>query len=113
MIAQGDVWWASLPQPAGSGAGYRRPVVVVQGNSLNQSRLGTVVCVPLTGNLKWAAAPGNVLLGREDTGLESDSVANASKLIALDKRFLTEAVGRLSRGNLERIFAALDVVLER
>lgn len=62
MIVQGEVWWADLPPPTGSGPGFRRPVVVVQGDALNRSRLATVVCVPLTSNLKWADAPGNVLL---------------------------------------------------
>ena len=56
VVAQGEVWWADLPEPAGSGPGLRRPVLVVQGNALNRSRIRTVVCVPLTSNLKWAGA---------------------------------------------------------
>jgi mRNA-degrading endonuclease toxin of MazEF toxin-antitoxin module len=61
-LSQGEVWWANLPEPTGSGPGFRRPVVIVQGNALNRSRIATVVCVPLTSNLTWARAPGNVLL---------------------------------------------------
>ena len=95
-IAQGDVWWAELGQPTGSGPGFRRPVVVVQGNSLNRSRLATVVCVPLTSNLAWADAPGNVLLRAKATGLTKDSVANVSSIVTLDRSVLTDYVGRLS-----------------
>ncbi len=69
VVAQGDIWWADLPEPTGSGPGFRRPVVVVQGDAFNASRIATVVCVPLTSNLRWAAAPGNVLLSARLTGL--------------------------------------------
>ncbi len=91
VISQGEVWWADLPAPTGSGPGFRRPVVVVQGDGLNQSRLATVVSVPLTSNLRWAEAPGNVLLPARLTNLPKDSVANVSQVVALDKILLTEA----------------------
>lgn len=77
-VAQGEVWWANLPEPAGSGLGFRRPVIVVQGDHLNRSKIATVVCIPLTSNLTWANAPGNVLLPSKLLGLPKDSVANAS-----------------------------------
>ena len=91
-IAQGDVWWADLAEPAGSGPGFRRPVVVVQGDQLNRSRIATVICVPLTSNLAWADAPGNALLSAKVTGLPKDSVANVSQLVVVDKAQLTEHV---------------------
>ena len=69
MISQGEIWWADLPAPTGSEPGFRRPVLVVQGDALNFSRVATVVCVPLTSNLRWAEAPGNVLLRTKATGL--------------------------------------------
>jgi len=53
VISQGEIWWADLPSPTGSGPGFRRPVIVVQGDALNGSRISTTVCVPLTSNLKW------------------------------------------------------------
>jgi mRNA interferase MazF len=92
---QGDVWWAELPEPTGSGPGFRRPVLIVQGEALNRSRLATVVCVPLTSNLRWATAPGNVLLLAQHTGLPKDSVANVSQILALDRSVLTELVGQI------------------
>jgi mRNA interferase MazF len=113
VISQGEVWWADLGEPAGSAPGYRRPAVVVQCDALNQSRVGTVVCVPLTSNLKWEGAPGNVLLTARTTGLSRDSVANVSQIVAIDKRQLTESVGKLPRRELELVLAGIDVVLGR
>ncbi len=113
MIAQGDVWWADLGAPAGSGPGFRRPVVVVQGDSFNRSRIGTVVCVPLTSNLKWAEAPGNVLLPARATKLSKDSVANVSQLVTLDRAALDEHVAKLSARRVEMILSGVDVVLGR
>jgi mRNA interferase MazF len=113
VIAQGEVWWADMPKPTGSGPGFRRPVVVVQGDSLNRSRIATVVCVPLTSNLRWANAPGNVLLTPRLTGLPKDSVANVSQLVALDKTLLTQCVGKLPRAKLKLVLAGIDVVLGR
>ena len=95
VVSQGEVWWADLPDPIGSGPGFRRPVIVVQGNSLNRSKLGTTVCVPLTSNVRWAEAPGNVLLGPSDTNLQKPSVAMVSQVVAIDKELLNEHVGRL------------------
>jgi mRNA interferase MazF len=112
-IAQGDVWWADLAEPSGSGPGFRRPVVVVQGDALNRSRIATVVCVPLTSNRKWATAPGNVLLPARLTGLPRDSVANVSQLVTLDRTDLTERVGRLAPAKLELVLSGIDVVLGR
>ena len=113
MISQGEVWWADLPPPTGSGPGFRRPVVVVQGDPFNRSRIATVVCVPLTSNLKLANAPGNVLLSARATRLPKDSVANVSQVVTLDKTLLSERVGKLSRARLELLLSGIDVVLDR
>ncbi len=113
VISQGEIWWADLPAPTGSGPGFRRPVAVVQCDALNQSRISTVVCVPLTSNLKWALAPGNVSLSARLTGLAKDSVANVSQVISLHKLLLTERVGKLPRAKLELLFSGIDLVLGR
>jgi len=113
VISQGEIWWADLSEPIGSGPGYRRPVVVVQCDALNQSRVSTVVCVPLTTNLKWADAPGNVLLAAGATGLSKESVANVSLIVAIDRRQMTECVGKLPRRQLELVLAGIDTVLGR
>ena len=113
MISQGDVWWAELADPVGSAPGFRRPVVVVQGDSFNRSALRTVVAVPLTGNLQWADAPGNVRLTKRATGLARDSVANVSQIVTLDRSTLTERVGTLPSAKLELILTGIDIVLGR
>lgn len=112
-VTQGDVWWADLPEPTGSGPRFRRPVVVAQGNPLNRSRIATVVCVPLTSNVLWADAPGNALLTGKTTGLPKDSVANVSQIIALDRSLLTERVGRLGPKPLAQVLHGVDIVLGR
>ncbi|MGH2604688.1 MAG: type II toxin-antitoxin system PemK/MazF family toxin, partial [Dehalococcoidia bacterium] len=86
MISQGDVWWARLAPPTGSGPGFERPVVVLQGNAFNRSKIRTTVVVPLTRTLSLAAAPGNVLLAAGSAGLPHDSVANVSQIITIDRR---------------------------
>jgi mRNA interferase MazF len=113
VIAQGEVWWADLPEPEGSGPGYRRPVVVVQCDAFNRSRIDTVVCVPLTSTMRLADAPGNVTLSGKLAGLSKDSVANVSQLVTLDKTSLTERVGVLPRAKLDLVLFGIDVVLGR
>ena len=113
VVTQGDVCWASLPAPTGSGPGFRRPVVVVQGDAFNASRLATAVVVPLTSNLRWAAAPGNVSLPTRQTGLPKTSVANVSQIVTIDRSILSEVVGRLHERHLALILAGIDLVLGR
>ena len=113
MIAQGEVWWADLAEPSGSEPGFCRPVVVVQGDAFNRSRIATVVCVALTSNLRWAEAPGNALLSAGITGLPKDSVANVSQLVTLDREALTERVGTLPAKKLELVLLGIDIVLGR
>jgi mRNA interferase MazF len=112
-IAQGDVWWADLGEPMGSEPGYRRPILIVQGNAFNRSQIATVVCVPLTSNLKWTDAPGNVLLTSKESGLPKDSVANVSQVVALDRSVLTKHIGRLSQRKVSLVLSGIDIVLGR
>jgi len=113
MVSQGEVWWAELGEPRGSKPGFRRPIVVIQGDGLNRSRIATVVCVALTSSVKWAQAPGNVLLPERMTGLAKDSVANVSQIVTLEKTDLTERAGKLSQAKLELVLSGVDVVLGR
>jgi mRNA interferase MazF len=113
IVSQSEIWWADLPEPIGSAPGFRRPVVVIQADALNRSRISTVVCVPLTANLRWASAPGNVLLTARITGLPKDSVANVSQVVAIDRTLLTEKMGRLPPAKLKLILSGIDIVLGR
>ncbi len=112
-MEQGEIWWASLPEPVGSEPGYRRPVVIVQGDAFNRSRIRTIVCVAVTSNLALADAPGNVLLTKDVAGLPRDSVANVSQVITLDRNFLIERAGRLPVDLLEEILDGIELVLGR
>ena len=113
VVSRGDVVWATLADPTGSGPGLRRPVVVVQGGAFNASRLGTVVVVPLTSNLRWAAAPGNVVLAAQRTGLPKDSVANVSQVLAVDRSILGDRTAHLGEDDIALIHSGIDVVLGR
>jgi mRNA interferase MazF len=112
VICRGDIWWASLPEPLGSEPGGRRPVVIVQADTFNESFIQTTLAVILTSNLRLANAPGNVLLRSHQTGLPKDSVANVSQVATVDRRFLTERVGRLQASLLEHIEDGLRLALD-
>lgn len=111
-MEQGEIWSAELPDPSGSEPGFKRPVVIVQGDRLNRSRLATVLVVPCTSNLKWGNVHGNVLLPRR-AGLAKPSVANVSQLSAFDRAFLGRRLARVTAGELSAILAGIDFVLGR
>jgi mRNA interferase MazF len=112
VIERGEVWWAELDEPRGSSPGFRRPLVVVQANSFNQSRIQTVISVVLTSNLRLLDAPGNVLVPKSVSGLSKDSVANVSQVITLDRDMLTERARKLSHELMRSIDRGLRLVLE-
>jgi mRNA interferase MazF len=113
VVSQGEIWWADLADPVGSAPGYRRPVLIIQCDAFNHSRIATVVCVVLTGNVKWANAPGNVLLTSKATGLDRDSVANVSLIVTVDRAQLTECVGKIAQRQLDTVFAGIDIIFGR
>jgi mRNA interferase MazF len=110
-IHRGDIWWATLPAPVGSGPGYRRPVLVLQADIFNESRIGTVIVAAITPNTRLARAPGNVHLDASLTGLARDSVVNISQLATLDRRILSERVSSLPEEIMERVGLGLRLVL--
>ncbi len=110
-MRRGEIWWGSLPEPTGSGPGFRRPLLIVSANSFNDSRISTIVAAVITSNLRLADAPGNVRLPTKGTGLTKASVVNASQIITVDKTFLTERIGRLNPRLLAEVDAGLRLVL--
>jgi mRNA interferase MazF len=110
-MERGEIWWAELADPTGSEPGFRRPVVIVQSNAFNRSRIRTIIAVVLTSNLHLAEAPGNVLIAASDSGLPKDSVANVSQVITVDRTFLTERCGRLPGHLIRSIDEGLRLVL--
>ncbi len=110
-MLRGEIWWASLPAPQGSEPGYRRPLLVIQSDDFNQSRIQTVIAVVITSNLRLADAPGNVVFSAKDSGLPKKSVANVSQLITVDRDFLTEKVGRLAPDKMREVETGIRLVL--
>ncbi|MCL5279132.1 MAG: type II toxin-antitoxin system PemK/MazF family toxin [Planctomycetes bacterium] len=111
VIQRGEIWWASLPEPVRSEPGYRRPVLVVQSDDFNRSRIATVIALVITSNTRLAQAPGNVFLPEKLTGLPKDSVANVSQIVTVDKSFLSERIGTLPPHMMEQIEKGLRLVL--
>ncbi|MGH7282712.1 MAG: type II toxin-antitoxin system PemK/MazF family toxin [Polyangiaceae bacterium] len=111
VVHRGDLWWAALSSPRKSEPGFRRPVLVVQADEFNRSRISTLVVVALSSNTALADAPGNVLVPKGLAKLGKDSVINVSQLITLDRAFLVERVGRLPVDLLTRVDAGLRLVL--
>jgi mRNA interferase MazF len=110
-VKRGEIWWASLPEPVGSGPGFRRPVVVVQSDPFNESRIGTVVIAAISSNLHWALSPGNVRLSRRVSKLARESVVNVSQLLTVDKTLLTQRIARLGAEQLRMVDDGLRLVL--
>jgi mRNA interferase MazF len=110
-VKRGEIWWAHLPEPAGSGPGYKRPVLVVQANPFNASRIATVVVATITSNLALAEAPGNVRIAKSDSGLPRASVVNVSQLITLDRSILASRVMALPGSVMDQVDSGLKLVL--
>lgn len=111
MIERGTIWWADLGEPRGSGPGFRRPVLIVQADAFNRSRIQTVVSVILSSNLRLLDAPGNVLVSAKLSELPKDSVANVSQVVTLDRRDLQEHAGQLDTPTMRQVEAGLRLVL--
>lgn len=109
-IRRGEIWWADLPRR--SEPGFRRPVLVIQADPFNRSRIQTVIVAVITSNVALARAPGNVLLPAQSSGLARDSVLNISQLLTLDKRFLTELITTLPQRIQTSVDAGLRLVLQ-
>jgi mRNA interferase MazF len=112
VMQRGDIYWASLRPPTVSEPGYRRPVIIVQSDDFNNSRIKTVLVAILTSNLRLQAAPGNVFLTKRDTGFAKDSVVNVSQVVTLDKSFLTERISTISMNKMNEVGDGLRLVLK-
>lgn len=111
MINRGEIWWAALPAPSGSEPGFRRPLLIIQSDTFNRSRISTVIAAVITSNLKLSDAPGNVVLSRKNTGLPKKSVANVSQIVTIDKSFLSKRAGILSPDILREVDSGIRLVL--
>ena len=110
-MRRGEVWWANLPEPAASEPGFRRPVLILQSDEFNRSRISTVVAVAITSNMSLAAAPGNVSIAKRSVNLGRECVVNVSQIVTLDKSFLSERVGKLQPPKLREVDEGIRLVL--
>ena len=111
-MQRGEIWWASMGSPRRSEPGHRRPVLIIQSNEFNRSRIATVIAATVTAKLELARAPGNVLLSRRASGLRKQSVVNLSQVVTLDRSFLTEKVRKLSDRQMAAVEAGLRLILD-
>jgi mRNA interferase MazF len=111
VVQRGDVWWAELGEPRGSEPGYRRPLLIVQSDAFNRSRIATVVAVALSSNLRLLDAPGNVLLAARASGLPKDSVANVSQIVTIDRTDLAAHAGRIDASAIKQVERGIRLVL--
>jgi len=112
VVQRGEIWWAELEEPRGSEPGYRRPLLVVQADAFNRSRIQTILAVVLTSNLRLVEAPGNVLVPKRASGLPKDSVANVSQVVTVDREVLSERVGKLAGSVMRAVENGLRLVLD-
>lgn len=110
-MQRGEIWWAELPEPSGSAPAYSRPVLVIQNDRFNESRINTVIVAAITSNLRLASAPGNVPLPRTESGLPKDSVINVSQILTIDKAFLNERVCSVTTGTMRAVNGGLRLVI--
>ena len=112
VVARGEIWWTDLAEPRGSAPGFRHPILVLQANAFNRSRIRTVVGVVVSSNARLLDAPGNVLLPAKAVGLPKDSVANVTQFVTVDRDYLEERVGKVPSKTLARVDAGLRLVLD-
>ena len=110
-MLKGEIWWAALPTPRASEPGYKRPVLILQSDAFNRSNINTVICVVVTSNIALARAPGNVMLSKKDSNLPKKSVINVSQIVTLDKSYLTECVGTISKSIMNKVENGIKLVL--
>lgn len=110
-MSRGEIWWADLPAPVGSGPGFRRPALVVQSDRFNRSAIQTVIVVILTSNLALSRAPGNVLVRARDSGLPRDSVVNISQILTVDRGILTSQCGSLDDATMSAVEDGIRLVM--
>jgi len=111
-INRGEIWWAALPEPVGSTPGYKRPILIIQSNEFNKSKINTLIAAVITSNTRLEAAPGNVTLSAKNSKLPKESVINVSQVITIDKSFLTEKVHTLSNAIMAQVDEGLRLVLK-
>ena len=110
-MMRGEIWWADFGIPFGSETGFRRPVLIIQDDSFNRSKISTIIVIPLTTNLALENAPGNVLVEKEESGLSKDSILVVSQLSAIDKARMMERISRVESNILRDVEYGIHMIL--
>jgi mRNA interferase MazF len=110
-MIRGEIWWVAFGIPYGSEAGYTRPVLIVQDDAFNESRIKTIVVLPLTTNLRLSDAPGNVLIKKNDSKLNEDSVIIVAQFYALDRSRFKEKITKINKNTMEKVEIGMKLVL--
>ncbi len=110
-VIRGEIWWVDLPETNSSIPAFSRPVIIIQENAFNKSKINTVLCAVITSNINLVNAPGNIFLHRKQSGLKKDSVINVSQIITIDKAFLRDKCGKVSDKILQEINKGLKLIL--
>jgi len=110
-MTRGELWWADLGIPFGSEPGYKRPVLIVQNDFLNKSKINTTIVVPLTTNMIFADAPGNILITKSESKLKKDSVITVSQTGVIDRRRIIEKITKLDRALVEKVGNSIMFIL--
>ena len=110
-MIRGEIWWAEFGIPYGSEIGYNRPVLIVQNDGFNESRIKTIVVLPLTTNLRLVDAPGNVLLRKKESKLSNDSVIVVAQLYAIDRSRFRDRVSKVAKETMEQVEIGIKLVL--
>jgi len=110
-MIRGEIWWAEFGIPCGSEIGYTRPVLIVQDDSFNESRIRTIIVLPLTTNLRLLDAPGNVFLRKKESKLPDDSIIIIAQLYAIDRSRLKEKISKVSKETMEQVEVGMKLVL--
>ena len=111
-MIRGEIWWADFGLPFGSEPGFKRPIIIIQSNDFNKSKINTIVVVPLTTNLELELAPGNVFIDKSDSNLSKDSIAVVSQINAIDKMRLQSKVSKLDSVIISDIEDGIQLVLD-
>jgi mRNA interferase MazF len=111
-VNRGEIWWADLVEPRGSSPGFKRPVLIIQADYFNRSRINTIICAVITSNVKLTEAPGNIYLSKKDSGLSKDSVINISQIITLNKNNLTEIVKKIKPIIMKDVETSLKLIFD-
>lgn len=111
VIRKGSIYWIDFSPGKGSEPKGKRPGLVIQNNTLNDSRLNTVIVLAITSTMKFGELPGNVILKKGEANLPKSCVVNVTQVKSVDKTSLTELIGSLSNQKMDEVFDGIKLIM--